>query len=180
MAANVPQFIFSVFWYEGVKSQNEYFILYIFYTVFLTCTNPHLFKCFLNSECVFEHWYVFCPHRKCSLIMTETRRVWIHLFAEGVWASRLPVTLSGWFAHLLFECETHVNVWVGVKRIQKRVSMSQYQNALSVHLQEHLIKRTPQQAVFHSLCFHCSSLSRYLEESFFWFFRGNWGHFTDF
>lgn len=34
-----------------------------------------------------------------------------------------------WSAHLYAECETHVNVWVGVKRIEERVSMSQCENA---------------------------------------------------
>lgn len=55
-----------------------------------------------------------------------------------------------WFAHLCLECETHVNVWVGVRRIEERVSMSQYENALSVHLQEHLVRLVHQQTFFPS------------------------------
>lgn len=55
---------------------------------------------------------------------------------------------GSWSAHLLFECKTHVNVWVGVKRIAERVSMSQYENAQSVHLQEHLIRHAHQQTLF--------------------------------
>lgn len=55
------------------------------------------------------------------------------------------------FAHLLFECETHVHMWVGVKRIEERVSMSQYENAQSVQLQEHLIRLAHQQTFFPSL-----------------------------
>lgn len=59
-----------------------------------------------------------------------------------------------WFAHLLFECKTHVNVWVGVKRIEERVSMSQYENAQSVHLQEHLIRLLDtRRTFFHPLFF---------------------------
>lgn len=50
---------------------------------------------------------------------------------------------GSWSAHHYFECKTHVNVWVGVKRIAERVSMSQYENAQSVHLQEHLIRHAP-------------------------------------
>lgn len=63
-----------------------------------------------------------------------------------------------WFAHLRFECETHVNVWVGVKRIEERVSMSQYENAPSVHLQEHLVRLVHQQTIFPSSLALSSSL----------------------
>lgn len=38
-------------------------------------------------------------------------------------------SVGRWSAHLRSECETHVNVWVGVKRIEERVSVSQYENA---------------------------------------------------
>lgn len=69
-----------------------------------------------------------------------------------------------WSTHLLFECETHVNVWVGVKRIEERVSMSQYENAQSVHLQEHLIRLAHQQTFFSILSLPISpaSCSHYL------------------
>lgn len=36
-------------------------------------------------------------------------------------------------------------MWVGVKRIAERVSMSQYENAQSVQLREHLIRLAHQQ-----------------------------------
>lgn len=62
-------------------------------------------------------------------------------------------SLGRGFAHLLFECETHVNMWVGVKRIAERVSMSQYENAQSVQLREHLIRLAHQQTFFFFLFF---------------------------
>lgn len=71
------------------------------------------------------------------------------------------------FAHPGVECETHVSVWVGVRRIeQRRVSVSQYENALSVHLREHLIRPAHQQTFFFLFFFpqplFSPSPSRYL------------------
>lgn len=68
-------------------------------------------------------------------------------------------SLGRGFAHLLFECETHVNMWVGVKRIAERVSMSQYENAQSVQLREHLIRLAHQQTFFFSFLFSIPSSS---------------------
>lgn len=48
---------------------------------------------------------------------------------ETVSESTASHSVGRWSAHLRSECETHVNVWVGVKRIEERVSMSQYENA---------------------------------------------------
>lgn len=96
----------------------------------------------------------------CKLISLTSESEWERASVSERAASH---SFGRWSAHLLFECETHVNVWVGVKRIEERVSMSQYENAQSVHLQEHLIRLAHQQTFFPSsrslsLSPHLSSL----------------------
>lgn len=83
----------------------------------------------------------------CKLISLTSESEWERASVSERAASH---SFGRWSAHLLFECETHVNVWVGVKRIEERVSMSQYENAQSVHLQEHLIRLAHQQTFFPS------------------------------
>lgn len=96
-----------------------------------------LFSC--NTKCKHKGMILFC-----GFISMTTQR---ERASERVGCQSHRV-VGRWFAHLRIECETHVNVWVGVKRIEERVSMSQYENTLSVHLQEHLIRLAHQQTFF--------------------------------
>lgn len=78
-------------------------------------------------------------------------------------------SVGRWSTHLRSECETHVNVWVGVKRIEERVSVSQYENA---HV-------CPSAGTFNKACtptelffppFSCVSLSPTSRFSYLWLF----------